>query len=1053
MNNHLRFADTLKRYTIVKKLGEGGMGEVYHAIDRLNSEAIALKRVTTNTERLEFASRPEEGGEIEIALVNEFKTLASLRHPNIIRVLDYGFDGQRCPYFTMELLDAPLTVLDKVAAMPLHDKIHTLMQLLQALVYLHQRGILHRDLKPENIAVLDGNVVKVLDFGLASEAGDNTMAGTLMYMPPEVLRNEPVTAASDLYTVGLIAYQMFSGQYPFATAPLTRTINDILRTHPDPLNIDINVAMVVTRLMAKDPSDRYATAADVLRALATAIGMNIELETTEIRESFLQTAPLVGRQEEMEQLETALRLALEGNGNAVLVGGESGIGKSRLASEIRTRALIKGVPVLVGQASRETSTFYRVWRDPLRLLVLLGDANDEHAQLLKPLVADIETLLRRNVPEVAAPVDPRVFGAKLVDTILALIRQSGQPVTFIFEDLQWAQEESLNLLNAVASSIGDLPCFILANYRSDERPDLPTVLPTFRQMEIRRLGRKAINNLSEAILGTTGTHSHFTDFLARETEGNAFFVVEIIRELATRAGTFGDIANITLPEHLLTGGIQSIIRQRIDRLAQVDRALLSIGAVAGRDIDQPLMTLFNAGDLTAWLIACQNAAVLEVTDDRWHFAHDKIREILLEGLTADQQRDIHEQLAEGIEQTYPTDNAYIVRLTRHWQGAGNDAKTLHYASLAASEALRLYAYQQGRSFLNIAIEAAKRLPDTSDNRRQQIDLMIKLVNISLIARSPQENLATMDAIRMLVESDGDGTIDTRRLFDIHYMMGRTYYYYTQPLDSLHHFRLMSEAAQQLEDVDRVMFAVSMAGRVLSLQGLFRDALVTLNAFESLERLGLWTEWVMNLGYVGFCQVALGEIEAGIKSGLEALRRAEELHHSSVKSVATIFLTMSYWQAGDYKHAIEYGDLTIETARQSGEKMPMHLGYGFRAWAKMRAGQVIEAWKDFQEYDALVASMGGRLVYADWFTASRAELFLLMGLTDDAIEAAKASVSFSDPVNGIFASGIAHRIWAQALQQSGGNGEDITAHLTRSAKHLEHGSAAMELERTRQLLGN
>lgn len=1050
MNADLHFADTLKRYTIVRKLGEGGMGEVYQAIDRLNSETIALKRVTRNTHQLGFSSRPADGSNIEVALVNEFKTLASLRHPNIIRVLDYGFDSQRCPYFTMELLEYPLMMLDIAAAMTLDDKIQTLMQMLQALIYLHQRGILHRDLKPENVAVLDGNLVKLLDFGLATEVGDITMGGTLLYMPPEVLRSEPVSPASDLYTVGLLAYEMFSGQYPFATAPVRRTIHEILHVQPDLLNINPSLALVIARLLSKDPADRYASARDTLIAVANAVGLEVELESVEIRESFLQTAPLVGRQKELTQLEKALKAALGGHGNAYLVGGESGIGKSRLTWELRTRALIAGVHVLYGQASRETSTFYRMWRDPLRLLVLLGDATDEQAQLLKPLVPDIETLLNRLVPDPAAAVDPRVFGARLVDTVLALIRQSKQPITLIFEDLQWVQEESLNLLNAVASRIDDLPCFIVGNYRSDERAELPDALPTFQLLGLSRLGRKAIDNLSEAILGATGANTQLTDFLARETEGNAFFVVEIIRELAARAGTFGDIGNITLPEHLLTGGIQSIIQQRIERLEEVDRALLSIAAVAGRDLDLPVMQVFNGGDLSTWLLACQNTALLEVTGERWQFAHDKVRDILLESLTPEQQRDIHEQLATVIEQVYPDDIALVVRLTRHWQSAGNDAKTLHYATIAANEALRLYAYKQGRNFLSISIEASKRLPDTPENRLLRIDLMIKLVNISLIARSPQENLATMEEIRGLVETGANATIDLRRRFDIHYMMGRTYYYYTQPLESLHHFRLMSEAAQELNDSDRVMFAVSMAGRVLSLQGLFKDALATISSFDSLERLGLWTEWMMNLGYVGYCLVATGQADEGIRTGQVALMRAEELRHASVKSVATVFLAMSYWQASDYAHAIEQGNLTIETARQSGEKMPMHLGYGFRAWAKMRAGQVIEAWQDFQEYDALVTEMGGRLVYADWFAAARAELYLHMGLIDDALATAQAAVEFANQVNGIFAGGIAHRVWAQALQQSGGSREEIERHLSRSASLLAHGSAAMELARTKKL---
>src|SRR5579859_7937808 len=200
-----------ERYLIQNPIGKGGMGIVYRATDRLSGQNIALKQVIDPAADSVLSSTSRSIDK-RLALAQEFQLLASLRHPHIISVLDYGFDAQRQPYFTMDLLENPVTVTEYCLDLPADKKLQALVDIVQALKYLHRRGILHRDLKPANILVANGQV-KVLDFGLAviheqQHSDKSSTSGTLAYMAPELLIGESASESSDLYAVGVVAYEL-----------------------------------------------------------------------------------------------------------------------------------------------------------------------------------------------------------------------------------------------------------------------------------------------------------------------------------------------------------------------------------------------------------------------------------------------------------------------------------------------------------------------------------------------------------------------------------------------------------------------------------------------------------------------------------------------------------------------------------------------------------------------------------------------------------------------------------------------------------------------------
>ena len=655
--------------------------------------------------------------ELRLALAHEFRTLASFRHPNIISVLDYGFDAARNPYYTMELLRESHTLLEATAHASLKDKIHVLLQLLQALTYLHRRGVLHRDIKPQNALTTGGPLgtqVKLVDFGLAvlreqlvQESA--SIAGTLAYIAPEILQGALPSEASDLYAVGVMAYELLNRRLPFAQQQLGDLISAVLKDAPDLSSPQLPppIADVLRRLLEKDPAQRLASAEAAIQALCAAAEIAVPQETTSLRESFLHAARFVGRETEMTELRRALSDLVAGKGQGLLLGGESGVGKSRLLDELRAEALVKGSQVLRGHAIHEGGGAYRVWRDILLSLCLLVPPSPFQASVLQPLVPQLEQVLGVDIPA-PPPLDAQAANLRLLRTVEELLLAAHQPLLILLEDMHWADPESLALLQRIAAHLTSRPILVIASYRDDERPDLPSQLSRLRHQKLARLRPPSIADLSDAILGPAGRRPDLIDLLQKETEGNAFFVVEVVRALAEEAGRLSAVGQGGVPAKIVSGGIKAVLDRRIHYIPSSGQRLLQQAALLGRQLDPQVLARLHA-DVDGWLQGCANAAVLEISDGRWQFAHDKLRERVLERLAAEDRLALHGEVALAIEQVYPDDPLHSAALAYHFGQAGQSEKTLHYAALAGSTALKQGALQAAATLLGEASALQERL--------------------------------------------------------------------------------------------------------------------------------------------------------------------------------------------------------------------------------------------------------------------------------------------------------------------------------------------------------
>jgi tetratricopeptide (TPR) repeat protein len=310
-----------KRYEVRSLLGEGGSGRVYRVQDSIRDRGLALKLVT-----------PAESA----FLRREFDTLRQIRHENLIQVFDWGVLPSGEAYYTMELIEGGgATRMGE--PQPAEDVRHVLTGLLRGLAHLHCHGEIHGDLKPGNILLGAGGVVKITDAGMggSGERADG-LSGTPGYAAPEVWEGAPADVRSDLYSVGVMAYEALTGRHPFAGRTVREVISGQLEGWvPSPgahgVRVPADLERVVMRALERQPGLRQGSADEFME------GFGVEDRIGEIL-----GGKLVGREKEIAEIERLLHAEEAGTPTLVDITGEPGIGKTALMEEVAARILGAG---------------------------------------------------------------------------------------------------------------------------------------------------------------------------------------------------------------------------------------------------------------------------------------------------------------------------------------------------------------------------------------------------------------------------------------------------------------------------------------------------------------------------------------------------------------------------------------------------------------------------------------------------------------------------------------------------------------------------------------
>jgi Nif-specific regulatory protein len=420
------------RYSLLRRLGHGGMGSVWLALDHTTGSECALKRLEANLPPFERQS-----------LRREFEVLARLRHPSVVSVHELGFTPDGAPYYTMEVV--PGEAADRAIAAGDWVMFHACaVELTHALEVLHAAGVVHGDVKPSNVLVVrardDGFAgVKLVDLGLAALLGRDPQLrrGTLGYAAPEVLAGAPLSIATDLFGLGATLYVLAlgcaagRGTRPAARPPQALTDCELML---DEASVSEPLARLILRLLSPDPQARPADAREVRRELE-----RLRPAARRALADRLRTSVLVGRGQELARLEHWLGTAPSGP-SLMLLLGEPGAGRSALLGELAVRATMTGHPV-VSLSGHAWSSSGRIASLARRLAVEAGMQADHH-------VLALFERLRRDPGTTSAPVSDELEHHVL--GWAARFRERGLHPVILLDDADEVSPDSRALLLRLA---------------------------------------------------------------------------------------------------------------------------------------------------------------------------------------------------------------------------------------------------------------------------------------------------------------------------------------------------------------------------------------------------------------------------------------------------------------------------------------------------------------------------------------------------------------------------------------------------------------------------
>ena len=960
-----------KRYQIQAHLGTGGMGEVYRVLDLEQGQECALKILNEMMDEQAVHRR----------FHREFQVLNRFQHPRLVRTYTWGFAEER-PYFTMAYLPGK-TLAKIIADHALLGRFRAsyffslVQQLAEGLAYVHVQGAVHRDLKPSNIMVLEteeGIETTILDLGLAkfrhlhsaSITQTGAAIGTAEYMSPEQGKGLWVDHRSDLYSLGVILYEMLTGAPPFSGQNPVSIILKHIREVPPPIG-QVNIAVplqtqqVVLKLLAKEPVDRYQSAEELVRALQSGfVPPDDEQRDVPVK---VMRPQFVGRESEMKTLRAMLKDVLVGEQRVVLISGESGVGKSRLVEE------------LLGDA--------RVYN----FLCLKSAGREEGGQIYGALVDAFQgmTNLMGRMPD---SLEMDKFS--VMERWLQLLKRMRQqkPIVFCLEDIQWLDELSLEFLQYVLRDPEPCPFLLCLTCRWSNLEPLAEEIENFihsnefagvTHIQLKNLSREASGYLAASMLGERSIPSDALQTLFRETGGQPLFVVEAVRALVNadvvRQNVSGDWQWGEFPETLLSDDFSEVLYRRVATLPGVQRRVLEYACVFLSDFSFELLAAVWRGDELELLdvldsLIEEGLLITYGDEERYRFSQDLCQRAIYNRMQDVRRHLLHREIGNALEETEDAEEL-TEELADHFAAAEERDRAVKYMCLAGKKALEVQAYRQAlRRF-----EAVRdwSVDDAFESQTDAIDFLCDYADVLSNCGQYNSALELLDEAKALLPDDRND-LKARILKNkggIHSVLQHSEIAEGYMLEALRLYRKLDDFEGEIQALSSLAYLCDVSGRheeaiaymrreiekystlgkgqnKAIVQG--REGLVALIGFrfemakgyletavKTFKQLGLEHHRIWTLNFLQRVYFYLGDLDQAEAICYEVIGEWRKRGMVYWETMSFLWLGEVALERGNFVETLEYAETSAERFLQTPRRDYVYRAYAIAATATARMG--------------------------------------------------------------------------------------------------------------------
>jgi predicted ATPase/tRNA A-37 threonylcarbamoyl transferase component Bud32 len=981
-------------YEVESLLGHGGMGIVYKARQKSLDRFVALKFLREGCERdAKWLAR----------FRREARTASALNHPNVCTIYDIGECAGRV-FLSMELVEGQTLDALIVRRPPLDELARWLAQAARALAAAHAAGVIHRDIKPANLMVRDDGIVKVLDFGLArrisasevrrSTASDmgmdlNKLVGTPLYMSPEQVQAEHVDSATDIFSLGLVFYELATGQHPFFAHSQFGILHAILAhpvLPPRRINPEIPAAMdaLVQHMLAKDSRLR-PTAVEVDTILTRLIA---KISPEPARHPVDRVRRLtVGRRKESADMLAGFQAAAAGRGLLLCVTGEPGLGKTTLVERVLEELGASGQKFTVARGCCSErlagAEAYLPFFEALDSLIQ-GDEGASMAQAMKrlaptwysqlaPLTADYAAADSMPAKEASQERGKR----ELAVFLEAVSRQ--QPLVMFLDDVHWADPSSVDLLAYLGKRCSEWRVLLVLTYRPS---DLLRSEHPFAWVKLELQGRGVCREIALPFLSrddlaqylTLAFAGHqfpdeFTDVLHARTEGNPLFAVDLCRYLRDCGAIVQEqdrwelVRNVPHLQQELPESVRGMIERKIEQLGSADRKLLLAASVQGPEFDSAVV---------AQVLQREAAEVEERLDvlERVHYLVQRIRDHEYpDGALTVRYRFVHVLYQNALyAELQPTRKAawsaataqallghygdksrdLAAELAMLFEAARDRDRAAEYCLVAAENAALRFAHHEAVALARRGLDLLQSLPDSYDRARREIPGLIALgIQLQIVQgyASPEAERTYQHALT-LCEKVQDGP----QLFLVLWGLWMVYEVRSDLNQSLGLAERLLSLSQPAHDRDRLLqahMALSVTSFSLGELAATREHSERgVSLYEPQRHSGHRDLYgqdpkVACLAFGGVAHWLLGFPDQARRLSREAVALGEELGHPTTRALAMYFASMLRQYCREAQAVQQSALATTAIGTEHGLSLWLANGLVMSGWAQAEQGACAE----------------------------------------------------------------------------------------------------------------